>query len=63
MLAAFSNWSGLASNFDVVFEKCSLLVHSTPGADMPWLFFCDGTLETPHRLSTRKMEAPLQCPT
>jgi hypothetical protein len=55
MLAAFSNWSGLASNFDVVFEKCSLLVHSTPGADMPWLFFCNGTLETPHRLSTRTM--------
>jgi biotin carboxylase/acetyl-CoA carboxylase carboxyltransferase component/biotin carboxyl carrier protein len=34
MLAAFSNWSDLASNFDDVLEKCTSQVKLTPGADI-----------------------------
>ena len=33
MLAAFSHWSDLASNFDDVLEKYASQVHLTPGAD------------------------------
>jgi hypothetical protein len=32
MLAGFSNWSDLASNFDDVLEKCTLQVHLLPDA-------------------------------
>ena len=34
MLAAFSYWSDLASNFDEVLEKYTSQVHLTPGADI-----------------------------
>jgi hypothetical protein len=34
MLAAFANWSDLASHFDDVLEKYRSQVHLTPGADI-----------------------------
>jgi hypothetical protein len=34
MLAAFSNWSDLASNFDDALENCTSQVHLTGGADI-----------------------------
>jgi hypothetical protein len=63
MVAAFSNSSDLACNFDHFLEKCTSQVHLTLGADiiamtvlLRWGF------KNAASALDRTMEAPLQCP-